>query len=219
MGIDDRDYMRERQRARAGQTRWNDRAGRVEGAWFDPVNRGHDYQKARIRPRVRFRHSRRQLLIYGLSVLLTVIPLYGMAQRDGLIPDFRAGVPFPETGSVTISKAVARRSISSSLTIAASHANAVVQLFDPASGRHLMSAYVAANHRVRVPVPEGTYRIKLIEGQKWHGNRTFFGPNTSFETVAELMTFERGGRRAIDLRRRPDGNMPTRANWSAPQPL
>src|SRR3546814_8657462 len=36
MAKDDRDYMRDRYRARAKDTRWNDRAGRVEGTWFDP---------------------------------------------------------------------------------------------------------------------------------------------------------------------------------------
>ncbi|MFD1103576.1 MULTISPECIES: hypothetical protein [Sphingobium] len=219
MGIDDRDYMRERHRARAGATNWNDRAGRVEGAWFDPVNRGRDGLKGRFRAGMGVRQSRRQLLIYGLSVLLTVIPLYGMAQRDGLIPDLRPGVSFPETGSVTISKAIDRRSITSALTIVASHANAVVQLFDPATERHLMSIYVAANHRIKVPVPEGTYRMKLVEGQKWHGTRKFFGPNTSFRTVADLMTFTRSSGQLINLRRRPDGNMPTRPDWFGPEPL
>src|SRR3546814_6263120 len=36
MAKDDRDYMRDRYRARAKDMRWNDRAGRVEGTWFDP---------------------------------------------------------------------------------------------------------------------------------------------------------------------------------------
>ncbi|CAM4204589.1 hypothetical protein NOLU111490_12825 [Novosphingobium lubricantis] len=47
MGLDDRDYMRERYRARSRDTRWNDRAGRVEGAWFDPVNHGFEQQRSR----------------------------------------------------------------------------------------------------------------------------------------------------------------------------
>lgn len=211
--------MRERQRARAAATRWNDRAGRVEGVWFDPVNRGHDYQKGRFRRGLSNHRSRRQLLVYGLSLLLTLVPLYGMAQRDGLFPDLLPGKPFPETGSVTISKLLDGRAITSSLTITASRGNAVVQLFDPASDRHLMSIYVAAGHHVRVPVPSGTYRLKLVEGQKWHGTAEFFGPNTSYETAAALITFSRSGGRAIDLRRRPDGNMPTRPDWSGPEPL
>src|SRR3546814_13993848 len=79
MGIDDRDYMRERQRARSGSTRWNDRAGRVEGAWFDPAIRSFDYQRGR------WRGSRRsspvRYIPFALSLLLILIPLYGEAPR------------------------------------------------------------------------------------------------------------------------------------------
>src|SRR3546814_1410551 len=101
MGIDDRDYMRERQRARSGSTRWNDRAGRVEGAWFDPAIRSFDYQRGR------WRGSRRsspvRYIPFALSLLLILIPLYGEAQRAGWLPDREAAMPFPESGSVTVS--------------------------------------------------------------------------------------------------------------------
>src|SRR3546814_14099237 len=77
MGIDDRDYMRERQRARSGSTRWNDRAGRVEGARLDPAIRSFDYQRGR------WRGSRRsspvRYLPFALSLLIILIPLYGDA--------------------------------------------------------------------------------------------------------------------------------------------
>src|SRR3546814_8090198 len=96
MGIDDRDYMRERQRARSGSTRWNDRAGRVEGAWFDPAIRSFDYQRGR------WRGSRRsspvRYIPFALSLLLILIPLYGEAQRAGWLPDREAAMPFPESG-------------------------------------------------------------------------------------------------------------------------
>ncbi|WJM30031.1 hypothetical protein QUC32_26990 (plasmid) [Novosphingobium resinovorum] len=64
MGIDDRDYMRDRYRKRRalGGTRWNDKKGRSErdddtpigsaswigkndGLWFAEKNQGFDYQK------------------------------------------------------------------------------------------------------------------------------------------------------------------------------
>src|SRR3546814_17984382 len=96
MGIDDRDYMRERQRARSGSTRWNDRAGRVEGAWFDPAIRSFDYQRGR------WRGSRRsspvRYIPFALSLLLILIPLYGEAQRAGWLPAREAAMPLPESG-------------------------------------------------------------------------------------------------------------------------
>src|SRR3546814_20743772 len=114
MGIDDRDYMRERQRARSGSTRWNDRAGRVEGAWFDPAIRSFDYQRGR------WRGSRRsspvRYIPFALSLLLILTPLYGDAHRAGWLPDRAAAMPFPEQGLVTVASRALHDHVSSSLT-------------------------------------------------------------------------------------------------------
>jgi len=217
MGIDDRDYMRERQRARSGSTRWNDRAGRVEGAWFDPAIRSFDYQRGR------WRGSRRsspvRYIPFALSLLLILIPLYGEAQRAGWLPDREAAMPFPESGSVTVARWAMHEPVSSFLTVETADSNAVVQLIDPTTGRHAISIYVSKNDRIRVPVPQGTFRLRLIEGQKWHGPVRYFGSNTSYETAAELMIFAPRAGHIIDLHRRPDGNLKTRVMLSRPEAL
>jgi hypothetical protein len=61
--------------------------------------------------------------------------------------------------------------------------------------------------------------MRLIEGQKWHGPKRYFGPNTSYETVVRLMTFAPRAGHIIDLHRRPDGNLNTRLIVSGPEPL
>jgi hypothetical protein len=203
MGIENRDYMRERRRrregGRLGDTSWIDGKGRVE---FRPASRivAHPWQK----------------WIFLLSAASFLIPMYGEAQRKGWLPDFDAAIPFPDSGSVTVAANIERSDVGSKLTVAASDANAVVQLFDPETNRHVLSVYVAGNNRITVPAPTGTFRMRLIEGQKWHGTTRFFGPNTSYETVAELMTFEARRGRIIDLHRRPDGNLPTRLMLTRP---
>jgi hypothetical protein len=217
MGLDDRDYMRERYRARGESTRWNDRAGRVEGVWFDPAIRGFDYQRGRWR-----RPSRSSLVRYlpfALSLVLILIPFYGEARRAGWLPDREAPMPFPESGSVTVARWVMREPITSFLTVEAAGSNAVVQLIDPGSGRHAISVYVSKNDRIRVAVPQGTFRIRLIEGQKWHGPARYFGSNTSYETATELMIFTPRTGHIIDLHRRPDGNLKTRMMLSRPERL
>lgn len=87
MAIDDRDYMRERYRARVKATRWNGRAGRVEGAWFDPVNRGFDYQKGRFRGARPARVSILRWLPFALGILLVAIPAWHALKREGWLPD------------------------------------------------------------------------------------------------------------------------------------
>lgn len=212
MGLDDRDYMRERHRARAKETRWNDRAGRVEGAWFD-------YQRGRFGGARSNFGGMLRWLPFALSLLLIAIPFYGEAQRAGWLPDGTAAIPFPESGSVTVAEGATRKRITSFLTVKTADANVVVQFYDPASGRHVISVYVSKNDRIRVPVPQGTFRMRLIEGQKWHGPARYFGSNTSYETVADLMTFGSRTGHIIDLHRRPEGNLKTRMMLVRPESL
>lgn len=205
MGLDDRDYMRERRRAES------------QGARFGAKDIGHNYRKGRHRPNPRVVQHPWQKWIFLVMAVSILIPMYGEAQRKGWLPDFAAAVPFPETGSVTVARTIKRANIKSTLTVDASEANAVVQLFDPATNRHIFSLYVASNNRITVPAPTGTFRMRLIEGQKWHGTTRYFGPNTSYETVAELMTFEPRSGHIIDLHRKPDGNLKTRLMLSRPE--
>lgn len=213
MALDDRDYMRERRRAESKSTRLG------SAPWFDAKDSQHAYRKGRypLNPRIVL-HPRQKWIVL-LTAISILIPLYGEVQRKGWLPDFAAAVPFPETGSVTVAGSIKRGNIRSILTVDASAANAVVQLFDPATNRHIFTLYVAGNNRITVPAPTGTFRMRLIEGQKWHGTTRYFGPNTSYETVAELMTFEPRSGHVIDLHRRPDGNLRTRLMLGRPEKL
>jgi hypothetical protein len=215
MGLDDRDYMRERRRREVGQTRWNDGRARVEAAWLDSKHPSH----RRSRLHSVSTRSRLYSLVTGLCALIMLIHFYGEAQRKGWIPDFKSSEPFPETGSVTVARSIRRAAITSLLTVATSEANAVVQLFDPETNAHVLSVYVAGNKQITIPAPSGTFRMRLIEGQKWHGPKRYFGPNTSYETVVRLMTFAPRAGHIIDLHRRPDGNLNTRLIVSGPEPL
>lgn len=215
MGIDDRDYMRERYRQRANRTRWNEGRRPIEAAWLDPrhpINQRHRRQGPVATAAVR-------LVLPLLSLLLILIPFYGDVQRRGWIPDLEPAQSFPASGSVTVARNVIGLVERSQLTIAAADANAVVQLVDPDTNAHALSIYIAANDRVTLPVPAGTYRVRLIEGKKWHGTKRYFGPNTSYETVAGLMDFTPAEGRIIDLHRRPDGNLKTQPMVSRPAPL
>ena len=230
MGLDDRDYMRDRYRERQGGKRevplgsasWIGRAAQPAGSgggWFEKKNRGQDYQRGRYRPRRSspLRHAR--WLIPVLCLLTYVIPMYFDAKRGGWLPDLMPGIPFPESGSVTVPTHLSQKRITSSLTVQTSDANAVVQLFDPETDEHVLSVYVAGNDHVVIPAPRGTYRMKIVEGRKWHGPTRYFGPNTQYETVLKLMTFSQRMGNGIDLRRRVDGNLHTRPMITNPEPL
>lgn len=140
-------------------------------------------------------------------------------KRGGWLPDMAPAIPFPVSGSVAVNKLVEPGSATSRMRVTAGPANAVVQLFDPGTDDHVISVYVRKEEDVTVPVPPGTYRMRVIEGGKWHGSVRFFGPSTTYESVARLMTFTRTHFSGIDLHRRPDGDLETRIKLGDPPPL
>lgn len=243
MGLDDRDYMRDRYRQRQGaapgKTQWNDKKARQEavplgsaswiggggngsssgggGAWFDSANRGFDYQKNRSTPRPRAHWAGKWILL--LSSLTILIPAYREAKRSGWIPDRKAELPFPASGTVTVNDSVDPKTATSRIEVTAAQANAVVQLFDRKTDAHVISVYVNRNEDVSVPVPPGTYRMRIVEGDKWHGLTAWFGASTTYETVVRPMVFTRRESHMIDLHRSPGGNLHTSINITNPKPL
>ena len=251
MGIDDRDYMRERyrdrQRKASGTTIWNDRKARVEQphdkhgkavplgsarwiggggngsgvgpGWFDTASRGFDYQKNRHRPKRHAQTHPAQKWIFLLYAVPILIPAYREAKRSGWFPDRVAELPFPASGTVTVNNSVDPNKATSKIGVTAADANVVVQLFDRNTDVHVISVYVNRNEDVSVPVPPGTYRMKIIEGDKWHGLKKWFGTSTTYDTVVRPMVFTRRTSRMIDLRRLPAGNLHTSINFTNPKPL
>jgi hypothetical protein len=207
--------------ARLGSTSWNDAKARVEhgGLWFEHKNRGLDYRMSRYRRAPRFVQPPLKKWIFLLLAISILYPMCREATRSGWLPDTGPTMAFPATGSVTVNRTVDPRTAISRMRVTTARANAVVQLYDPASDAHIISVYVRRDDDVTVPVPPGTYRVRVIEGNQWHGPVRFFGPSTSYETVARLMTFTDRQFSGVDLHRRIDGTLKTRANFGNPPPL
>lgn len=225
MGLADRDYMRERYRRRGGAEAspvWRDEKARVEFDECDLVTRSYRRRKSGSATRRSESHassSLARILIPLLCLAGAGIPIFADMRRGGWLPDLTPGMPFPETGSVSVATDLPISIVRSRLSVSTSSANAVVQLVDPGNGRHALSVFVAANSEIDIPAPVGIWRMRVIEGQKWHGTSDFFGPNTQFETVARLMEFTAARGNGIDLHRTPNGDLPTRMMLTGPEPL
>lgn len=217
------EYMRERRRREAGlgSATWIDAKGRLEqtGPWFDAPNHGFDYRHGRARSAGhREPHPARWwiLLLLAVAVLVT---FHGAAKREAWFPDPEPGQPFPPSGSVTVARSLSPHRVTSSLEIQAGGANAVLQLFDRETRRHVLSVYVAGADRVRVPAPQGAFEMRLVEGRIWYGAARYFGPDTSYHRVLQPVMFGKGVGQIIDLRRRADGNLLTRSIMTRPERL
>ncbi|WP_313325840.1 hypothetical protein [Sphingobium yanoikuyae] len=189
MGLADRDYMRARRR------------------------------RGQLTPEPRVVVHPMQKWIMLLSAVTFLYPAYREAKRSGWLSDAGPSLPFPATGSVTVARGIERKDATSKLRVSTADANAVVQLFERASDRHVISVYVRREDHAEVPVPPGTYRMRIIEGDKWHGRGRFFGPSTTYETVVKPMTFTATTSNGFDLHRRPGGKLHTRVNLTDPPAL
>lgn len=189
------------------------------GAWFEPKNQGFDYQKNRWRPKRAGRRAGKARMAWAGKLILPLILLaYGVrmytdAKRWDFFPDIGLSEPFPESGEFKV-----RRGYASGPTtpfeIITGDRKAVVQLLNQRS-EPIFATYVRENDAAHVRVPRGTWTLRLVEGQTWHGDDEFFGPNTVTEDAIAKWDFTGSGR-GIDLRRRINGAVKTVNRWSDP---
>jgi hypothetical protein len=209
MGLDDRHYMRERRSTSAARQSRRQPSGKgFAGS-----------QNATVYRRVVYRQSPANWIIAVLMLVAACIPMLGDLKRAGWLPDPEPGLPFPETGTVIVAPDLPEKSVRSRMTVRASASNAVVQLFHPETGRFRMAVFVRAGEEIYTAAPIGTWQMRIVEGQKWHGPKKYFGPNTQYETVAEVMEFTEQLHNGIDLNRRVDGNLKTRLTLSGPEAM
>lgn len=113
---------------------------------------------------------------------------------------------FPPSGSVTVTTALRPGAATARLAIRAGSAKAIVQLLAPQSGAHVLSIFLRAGDRRIVPVPPGTWRVRVIEGQAWDGPRRLFGAQTHIRRLPGLLRLVPGERPSLTLGSRESGS-------------
>lgn len=168
---------------------------------------------------MQYRQDKAQKWVLLLCAISIAVPFYRDAKRSGWLPDLEASIPFPATGSVTVNRSIDPKTATARMSVTTDGANAVIQLYDRETERHVISAYVRKHDHAVVPVPPGRYRMEVIEGHNWHGPERYFGASTTYETVMRPMIFTRSQRDGIDLHRSRAGDLRTSANLTDPKPL
>lgn len=190
MGLADRDYMRERYAKRQGLG-WNERKARVQ---YDEYDRG----PARY-PRSRGNSQGQSAALLFLCACLLFVVLWWSAS-SWLKNNFRT---FPPSGSVTVSEILRPGTASSRLRIKTGRRQAVVQILTPDTGNHVMSIFMQPRQQRDVPVPPGTWRMRVIKGEQWRGPHGLFGKTTEIFQLPASFEFSAHSVRTLDLTRDP----------------
>ncbi len=59
--------------------------------------------------------------------------------------------------------------------------HAFVKLLDYNSKKVIITAFIRSGDMIEIPVPSGTYRIRIAEGDQWYGQKDMFGSKTISE--------------------------------------
>lgn len=175
MGLDDRDYMRERYRRRQGLA-----SGRRSARLASGRGEISRFGSALVRA----------LLIGCLAIVpLLLVKVYSgvlTAQLQSLMP-----VPFPKSGSVYVTKAADLQRRQGLLRLKASGNLATgyfVILHESEVGKDVLSVYLHGGDNIAVPVPVGHYRVRIANGNVglWRGIEHLFGSTTARELLAPI---------------------------------
>lgn len=138
-----------------------------------------------------------------LLALLLVVVLWWWWSGDGA-----AYRTFPPSGSVTVTTAMRPGSATARLAITAGTHNAILQLLTPTAGHHVLSIFLRAGERRIVPVPPGTWRVRVIEGRTWAGPRRLFGGGTHIRRYPHLLHLDRASHLSLSLADPSEGHRP-----------
>lgn len=124
--------------------------------------------------------------------------------------------PLPPTGILkhTVSRAyrVADRGFMAPFKVSApSGASYAIRMVDARSGEELLTFFVRAGESHELPVPLGSYKVKMASGSKWYGLAVRFGPDTQYSELPGLTSFTVDGDQLsgheVQLSRVRNGNL------------
>lgn len=202
MGLQDREYMRDRARSRIGRQTFDYGNGRWKTSPLSGPRNGDLAGPKRV-----------QILIVALLIVYAMLKWGGVGNQVGLF-DGNAPVPFPATGTFEV------RSDHSAfgtapLTIKAGPNDTVLQLLDH-DGKPVFLVYIAALETVRVEAPIGTWRLRTMHGPVWQGQENLFGLRTQVQESMHSLGFSEQLGHIIDLNERIGGNLKTETKWNNP---
>lgn len=196
MGLDDRDYMRERYRAREAQ----------ESRKTSPFR-----QPSTIDFVTGERSPMKGLLFVGF-VIAAIAGALSYSSREPGPPQ-----PMPENGTVFLYRPASPGTPQAPFKLVANQQDSsvsyVVKLTDWESGAPALEMFVRGGDAAEAMVPLGAYRVSIAQGTAWYGHHDLFGKRTLVTQGVEPSVFRQDGTNrttgnTITLTPRMNGNYP-----------
>jgi len=120
-------------------------------------------------------------------------------------------LPVPSNG--VIKKYIKKRSIAPFKINASNYSNFFVKLIDTGTRKLVLAMFVRKGSVYKTRVPLGSYVLKYASGNKWYGEKNFFGSDTGFFETNDIFEFTRHGNKVsgytVTLYEVPNGNLST----------
>lgn len=163
-GLDDRDYMHDRNRHR-----------KVNGPWRNG--------KLLVQPAPN--NFLKKLFIFAVAILVLtsffkrVPPDQITAKLKSVFQSPTQATPLPTTGNVTLYQLGQSVPAVASFKVTAKPSRAgvshLVKLVEVDSGQPVLSVFVRSGETAEIKVPLGSYKINIATGENWHGETKLFG--------------------------------------------
>jgi hypothetical protein len=164
MGLDDRDYMHDRNRNQ-----------RANGPWRNG--------KLLVQPAP---HSFLKKVLVFAAAILVLTSFFKHFPPDQITAKWKAVFqsatqvpPLPATGNVTLYQLGQSAPAVASFKVTAKPSRAgvshLVKLVDVGSGQPVLSVFVRSGESADLKVPLGSYKINIATGEQWYGETKLFG--------------------------------------------
>lgn len=203
MGLDDRDYMRDRNRNRD-----------TNGPW----------RKGKLLVRPAPYSFLKKLLVFAAAIFV-LTSFFKHFPPDQFVSKLKAGfqsssqvAPLPATGNVTLYQLGQSAPAVAAFKVTAKPSRAgvshLVKLVDAGSGQPVLSVFVRSGESAELKVPLGSYKINIATGEQWYGETKLFGKKMVVTQGMTAMVFYAEQNsitgHTLTLDDVIDGNYPTR---------
>jgi hypothetical protein len=203
MGLDNRDYMRNRNRSGSAKGPWRNGKLVVQPAPYSLLKKALVFSIAIIVLTWLFERFPQSEIASSLKSVFRPVMQTTLLPATGNVTLYQLGHSAPAVASFTVTAKPSHAAVSH-----------LVKLVDISSGQPVLSVFVRSGETASIKVPLGSYKVNIATGEKWYGETKLFGKGMIVMQGKAPMDFYAEGNsitgHTLTLDDVIDGNYPTR---------